>query len=636
MPSIRDKVRGLFRAPRDSVKPMREQGVAGFVVMGGYLQGQETSGKLVGRQRWQTALDILQNVSIVAASVRFMLNLVSRPDWSFEPADDSEEAKQYAELMEDMINDIDVSWTRIVRRAAMYRFHGFGVHEWVAKKRSDGLIGIASLEARPCETIERWDIDENGGIIGMWQRDPQTGAELYLPREKLMYLVDDGLTDRPDGMGWFRHLVDPAERLKSLLSLEAIGFERDLRGIPVGRAPTTELQEMVNEGIYTQDQVDDMIASLKGFVSMERKTFDTGIVLDSKPYENKTENGTNQSSALLWDLDLLTGDPGSLEQLDNAIKRLQTDMAMIMGTEVILVGRDGQGARALSEDKSRNLYLNGNAILADMAEAVDRDITPRIWSLNGFPEELMPSARSEDVAFKNAKEAAETLADMAQAGAVLAPDDPAFDDIRSWLGLPAMTPIDPEMLAALSGRADPNAQPDTAETSQQTQVGAQSNGQSTTKAAPRTLYVERKLLNAPQLIAWAKNQGFAVAVPPEEMHVTIAHSKVPLDWMKANVASSRIVVPEGGPRIVEPLGDGGAIVLLFRSPELEARHAEICAAGAVWNFPTFQPHVTITYQGAQGVDLSKIEPFTDELEFGPELFREMTDGWTDDLIEKNR
>jgi phage portal protein BeeE len=71
--------------------------------------------------------------------------------------------------------------------------------------------------------------------------------------------------------------------------------------------------------------------------------------------------------------------------------RLDFDMALIMGTSPMLVGREGEGSRALSEDQSRNLYLMVNATLDDMVESYQRDVVDRVWAMNGLAEELKPS-----------------------------------------------------------------------------------------------------------------------------------------------------------------------------------------------------------------------------------------------------
>jgi hypothetical protein len=118
------------------------------------------------------------------------------------------------------------------------------------------------------------------------------------------------------------------------------------------------------------------------------------------------------------------------------------------------------------------------------------------------------------------------------------------------------------------------------------------------------------------------------------MHVTQAFSRTPVDWMTMGSAPADVTVPAGGPRVVEPLGDKGAVVLLFRSPQLEARHADMMANGASWDFPSYQPHVTITYQMPEGFDVSKVTPFAGELQFGPEVFTEVVDGWEQNLEEE--
>ena len=56
--------------------------------------------------------------------------------------------------------------------------------------------------------------------------------------------------------------------------------------------------------------------------------------------------------------------------------------------------------------------------------------------------------------------------------------------------------------------------------------------QSAADAAPRTLYVSRKLVNATEFMAWAKSQGFETTVPADELHVTVLYSRQPVDWMK--------------------------------------------------------------------------------------------------------
>jgi phage-related protein (TIGR01555 family) len=147
-----------------------------------------------------------------------------------------------------------------------------------------------------------------------------------------------------------------------------------------------------------------------------------------------------------------------------------------------------------------------------------------------------------------------------------------------------------------------------------------------TDAAPRTLYVSRKLINSAEFLRWAEAQGFTKTLEAD-LHVTIAFSRAQLDWMKVGTGwgggkDGRLTIEPGGARLVERLGEEGAVVLLFNSSELAWRHMAIREAGASWDYQEYQPHITITYDPGD-VDLTTIEPYRGALEFGPEIFEEL-------------
>jgi hypothetical protein len=415
--------------------PDKELGVLGVGIFGGYIEEGETNSALGEGRRFETAADILRNISVIGASVRYFLNLLANPTWHVNPANDTPEAKRLAEFVESVMCDTASSWTRIVRRSGFYRYHGFGVNEWTAKKRTDGMIGIADIEVRAQHTIERWDVLPNGTVRGVWQRSPQTGEDIYLPREKLVYLKDDTLSDSPRGIGWFRHLVDPASRLKEYLTLEKIGLERDLAGVPVGRAPLTAINRAVRNGTLSKADADRMVNGLKDFVRMEVKKQNTGIVLDSQPFENQTADGTQAANVPQWNVELLTSNAGNMQALGDAIHRISVEMARIIGTEILFIGSDGKGSMALSKDKSNNLFLNVNGTLDEMVETMTRDIIAPLWALNGLPEDLMPEFTHEDIAVRDAEQISNTLRNMASSGAILQADDPAINDLRDMLGI---------------------------------------------------------------------------------------------------------------------------------------------------------------------------------------------------------
>lgn len=156
-------------------------------------------------------------------------------------------------------------------------------------------------------------------------------------------------------------------------------------------------------------------------------------------------------------------------------------------------------------------------------------------------------------------------------------------------------------------------------------------GNAVMDAAPRTLYVSRPVLNADEIVRWAKGQGFATV--QEDLHVTLAFSRQPVDWMLAHEQwTDKIEIKPGGPRLVEPLGNGGAVCLLFKSSDLEFRWQSLIEIGATWDHGGFQPHVTITWN-AGDLDLSKVEPYQGKIVLGPERFAEINEDWKSTIVE---
>jgi phage-related protein (TIGR01555 family) len=152
-------------------------------------------------------------------------------------------------------------------------------------------------------------------------------------------------------------------------------------------------------------------------------------------------------------------------------------------------------------------------------------------------------------------------------------------------------------------------------------------------AAPKPLYIQRKVKNAKDIIAWAKAQGFDTTLTAIDMHVTVAFSRDPVDWFAVGEPwSSELKIEAGGPRMVEQF-NGGAIVLLFACNEVLWRHRKVMDVGGSHDYAEFQPHITISYSGER-MDVSKIDPYRGEIILGPELFEELRDGWKATIKEQ--
>jgi hypothetical protein len=149
------------------------------------------------------------------------------------------------------------------------------------------------------------------------------------------------------------------------------------------------------------------------------------------------------------------------------------------------------------------------------------------------------------------------------------------------------------------------------------------------RASGKTLYVSRPVVNHDEIRSWMRDAGFASSLPGEDMHVTVAYSREPLDWSSLTPSDDELTVERDDARTVTPLGDGGAKVLRFRSDALASRWQEIRDAGASWDFAEYHPHVTLTYRDAP----ADVVAYDGPIVLGPERFEEISDGWGDDLVE---
>lgn len=144
-----------------------------------------------------------------------------------------------------------------------------------------------------------------------------------------------------------------------------------------------------------------------------------------------------------------------------------------------------------------------------------------------------------------------------------------------------------------------------------------------------SLYVARPLRNGAALREWAqKNTSIPNLVDADRMHVTIAFSPDPVDWDVIEESwmgdSDEELVAEGGPRFLTRLGKTHEVaVLRFSSRLLRWRHEDLKEQGAVWRWPDYQPHVTLSYDVPQDVDISATPAFDGPLRFGPEKVEEV-------------
>jgi len=432
-------------------KPTEPSGGDGISTYGGVLPDGETHRDLAGGRKWTTYANAV-NTAIVATGVRYFGNLLAGTEWHAEPNPaGGKDAERAAQIVTDGLLQAQMSrpWSAIVRKAAMYRFYGFSLHEWIVRRRdSDGLWVFADIAHRPQDSIDRWDKPDEQTSWRAVSQLTRGGNRYVIPRNRLFYCFDDTLTDSPDGSGLLRHVVELVRRLNVLEGLEGFGFETDLRGMPMGRAPIAELRAQAGTEdeaqirAYVDRKTKNIRDKLENIIKSPEKL--QWLLLDSSTYKGADQTVT---AVQKWAFELLKGDATGLADVNVVIGRLQFEIARVFGIDFALVGADG-GSYALHEDKTSMFATTLQATLSEISAFATNDLARVLVAFNGLdPETCTPRLVAEPISTDAIEVVTRALMNLSSAG--LRADDPARNVIRKRLRLPPEPEPTPGMLGAI-------------------------------------------------------------------------------------------------------------------------------------------------------------------------------------------
>lgn len=455
-PGLLPGLQGVKRTPG---APTKLEGSPGVYSYGGRLVSFEKRPELVGRNAFVTYDNLVLNTIIVGAAVRYYQALIGGASWTVTAKEGAPQGERAAEIVTEGLIEASMvtPWSSVVKRAALYRYYGFSIHEWCVRRRpSDGMIVFSNIEHRPQHTVDMWDIPQGGGYLqGIVQLVPTRPEYFYVPRERMFYCVDSTLTDSPDGVGLLRHVVEHGRRLQRYEQLEGFGFEGNLRGMPVGKVPGAELQKIADAQGKPKNWVDDQTAAVLALVQNHIKTPFQGIMLDSEPYSTAMVGSMNPSYTNVpkWAIDIIKGDAAGLPDVQNTIERLNREIARVLGMEFLLLGADGKGSLALSRDKTSMFASLLESTLGELANFAKQDLVYPLLELNGIdPEENAPQVNPDPIATERIEAVIAALVGLAQAGAPLAPNDPVINQVRGRLHLADAPEIDLASLAIPRGK----------------------------------------------------------------------------------------------------------------------------------------------------------------------------------------
>lgn len=139
-----------------------------------------------------------------------------------------------------------------------------------------------------------------------------------------------------------------------------------------------------------------------------------------------------------------------------------------------------------------------------------------------------------------------------------------------------------------------------------------------------TLFVSRPVKNAKEIIKWAESEGITDVISANDMHVTTAFSTKKVSWWQFKPNADEITIDLESAKVVK-LWD--AIVIKFKSPELQNDWKQYMDGGASWDYDAYQPHISLSYTIQ---DIKNIGRYTGKLT----LWGEVMDEVKAELIKK--
>ena len=423
-----------------------ELGVTGLRVSAGRVIDQELR-QLRGERRALKVFEEMARYDDVIGGLLYAVEMIIRQlKWRTEPGGDTPLDLEVAEFVESLRNDMSSTWEDMIAEVLSMVWAGFSYHELVYKQRqgfvplepgassrfSDGRIGWRKIPIRGQTSLIRWAFDENGGIKGMFQRNPNPAlggvafqTELFIPIEKALLFRPKVNKGSPQGRSLIESAFIDWYYKKQLTSIEAIGVERDLAGIPMAWVPPKLLQTNATSADKAT------LATIKEMVVNTRRDEQEGIVMPLAYDENNNK---------IYDFELLT--TGGSRQIDPdvPIMRHNRGMASAVMAQFILMGDGDGGSFAMHKDKTELFLVGLGTIAREIKSVFNRHAIPRVLALNGISVENPPHYEHDDIQHVDLSILGEFLGKLTAAGMPLFPDV----DLENVLREAASLPLAPE------------------------------------------------------------------------------------------------------------------------------------------------------------------------------------------------
>ena len=427
-----------------------ELGSSGLRRAMGYVV-EEYLPELAGRQGLEVYRR-MQSDPVVGGLLYGIECLIRQVPWKVHAVDDSPAATEAQAFVESLADDMSHSWSDMMGEVATMLPYGFAPMEVVVKQRrgptetdpryrsqhTDNRYGVRKIALRAQHTIDAWEFDELGEVLGFHQyRWSEALPPVYVPIDRVLLFRTKAVSGNPQGHSILRSAYAPWWRRTRLEEIEAIGIERDLAGLPVYMAPAKTMDPKLGP-----EQAKAHQDALR-LVSSVKRNAQEGLVIPS----DRDDKGN-----LFYEFKLLNSGGTRAINIDGSIQRYDARILMSCLADFMMLGQGSTGSWALSSDKTELFSIALNVFLQSIADTLNRGLLPKLWALNGMDPAVMPRWVPGEIEPPDLGALGAFVTSLTTAGATLFPDDRLEDHLRTQAGLPPI-PDDRDELQAEAAAA---------------------------------------------------------------------------------------------------------------------------------------------------------------------------------------
>lgn len=419
-------------------KVFEEQGRIGQNKMGGVFF-EEYLPELTGKRGVEVYKE-MENDETVSAIMFAIEMLIRQVSFDVEAAGKTEKDEEAAKFVKECMDDMQQTWQDTLSEILSFIIFGWSYHEICYKRRAgkkkdpclnskydDGLIGWQKLPIRSQDTLWKWEYNEHDDLIGMSQMAPPDYAVRFIPLEKALHFVTKSRKWNPEGKSVLRGAYRSYYFKRRMQTIEGIGVERDLAGLPMLEPP---------EDMNLWDDSDPDMVRQKNYAEMlvqnVRRDAKEGIVIPAG-----------------WKFSLLNGGSRRQFEVGSVIERYDRRIATTVMADFIFLGSNSAGSFALSSDKTDLFGVALGSFIDIICGVFNNQAIPRLIDLNGDHFKGItdyPKMVHGDIEKPDLEKMGSFIEKMTGIG-MITPDENMEKYVRRLADLPEMIEGDEEMYA---------------------------------------------------------------------------------------------------------------------------------------------------------------------------------------------